>query len=150
MASPGRWMSQWGWESLSWLCHELSGDRREVASPSLALVKAIWGDCVLVLVGCQGGVPWLLGAAPGSSWEWDDAPDRVQSEAMSCMPVLPHQALSPFLAAWGSVLHFKYVELIITLEFSVHKFFYFVSYAESLEPSMQIYGKQYAKKTVGH
>lgn len=139
-----------GWEFLSWLCHELSSDLREVALPSLALVKAIWGDCVLVLVGCQGGVPWLLGAAPGSSWEWDDAPDGARSEAISCMPILPHQALSPFLAAWGSVLQFKYVELIITLEFSIHKFFYFVSYAESLERSMQIYGKQYAKKTVEH
>ena len=69
---------------------------------------------------------------------------------MSCMPILPHQALSPFLAAWGSVLQFKYVELSIMLEFSVHKFFYFVSYDESLERSMQIYGKQYAKKTVEH
>ena len=76
-------------------------------------MKAIWGDGVLVLVGCQGGVPWLLGAAPGSSWEWDDASAGVKSEAVSCTPDLPHQALSPFLAAWGSVLHFKYVELFI-------------------------------------
>lgn len=107
------------------------------------------GDCVLVLVGCQGGVlgslEQLLGR-PGNGMMLL----MVRSEAISCMPILPHQALSPFLAAWGSVLQFKYVELIITLNSASINSFIFVSYAESLGAVMQIYGKQYAKKTVEH